>query len=825
MVATQRMHIMSRVWKINQSDTHNGNVYDGFDFNATHAMRVCRHTSDLWSCSILNDTDWVVENDTWYFFRVEHKGTEVRFWLNNTLFWYGNDSTLTNGSIGLWVEYYSNAQQMRVDDLKVYSTTGMNFYNSSVATSLGNQEYVTDNWSNVTKVLNTTVGAVVQWRVYANDTVDNWNASTIFSLTTVDGEAPRYFDNSTNNTKTGKPTLFSMRWTDNINLDGYIFSFDNGTGTFVNDSWADFESEWPFGDSQRSVVTLEETTLYKIYGENSSTGTPRYVADIEKSGSYMDGAEIYLKVFDYELPFWGTQRRLYLRNTSNQYGVVDFSTAQSQVIESGPVRVSLRFENFTSDFCWISPEAICANFSSNLYAYPRNYLMKYYIEGNYTESHTAGWSLPFYMHEVGLPRAFQVFAGYHKDGAYYKATTASESIGNYQGNVSFMYNTSGHNKTVGFFSTTSSPIQEGGWSLSIPAGYFMMLGTSWNYGNAYSFGWGTFFAESGLRSIEDNETAWKGLEPQWFDFYYPAEISNATGIYLGRDNETMAYNFTASGEKVNFNFSTGSYNRSYPILQIKDLSVVSAVKEHVWWRDVTGGAKAWKKLENGTHFLIQEGNASYFGYNYVLLSLNASFPTGKTYEFWISNSSDPIGDQAWSNATKVINSTVGALIRWRVYANDTAGNWNASEVFWFYAWKDGYISVDLVPSSVLRGQLVNASGEAKYKDDLEPINYSIVTVIMDGQTECTENTTASGEYGCQFTAPRRNKYYTVVVQVRDSKTGRLFSNVTSLRVTGYTYGEEEEEKPPNVGCYEVPMIVQDEGGYVSKANVRICVWR
>lgn len=40
------------------------------------------------------------------------------------------------------------------------------------------------NWSNVTKILNSTVGVIVLWRVWANDTSNNWNNTGILSLTT-----------------------------------------------------------------------------------------------------------------------------------------------------------------------------------------------------------------------------------------------------------------------------------------------------------------------------------------------------------------------------------------------------------------------------------------------------------------------------------------------------------------------------------------------------------------------------------------------------------------------------------------------------------------
>ena len=54
----------------------------------------------------------------------------------------------------------------------------------------------------------------------------------------------------------------------------------------------------------------------------------------------------------------------------------------------------------------------------------------------------------------------------------------------------------------------------------------------------------------------------------------------------------------------------------------------------------------------------------------------------------------------WSNVTKVINSTVGATIKWRVYANDTSNNWNVSEIFSYITTTLSYLEVNLeFPSS------------------------------------------------------------------------------------------------------------------------------
>lgn len=69
------------------------------------------------------------------------------------------------------------------------------------------------------------------------DTYNSGNGTvTIF----FDNTTLTYSQNTTNSTTPGQTTLFSFNWTDDValnNTGGYIFSFDNGTGTFVNDSF------------------------------------------------------------------------------------------------------------------------------------------------------------------------------------------------------------------------------------------------------------------------------------------------------------------------------------------------------------------------------------------------------------------------------------------------------------------------------------------------------------------------------------------------------------------------------------------------------------
>jgi len=96
------------------------------------------------------------------------------------------------------------------------------------------------NWSNVTKTVNSTIGATIAWCVYANDTSNNWNGTSCqnpFSYVTTSAEdtvSPTYSLNSTNSTLAGTSVSHNLFWQDNAGLAYAVFSFDNCTGTLEN---------------------------------------------------------------------------------------------------------------------------------------------------------------------------------------------------------------------------------------------------------------------------------------------------------------------------------------------------------------------------------------------------------------------------------------------------------------------------------------------------------------------------------------------------------------------------------------------------------------
>ena len=86
-----------------------------------------------------------------------------------------------------------------------------------------------------------------------------------------DTTPPTYSDNSTNSTLAGTNILHSLKWQDDTGLSGYIFSFDNGTGTFVNDSWVSFSGTLNWSNVTKSITsTVGATIRWKVYANDTS---------------------------------------------------------------------------------------------------------------------------------------------------------------------------------------------------------------------------------------------------------------------------------------------------------------------------------------------------------------------------------------------------------------------------------------------------------------------------------------------------------------------------------------------------------------------------
>lgn len=123
----------------------------------------------------------------------------------------------------------------------------------------------------------------------ASTTVDDFSASdndgtayggcqyknylgTGFAFTVDDDSAPTYDNVAYNTTTIGLPCLFSARWADDFPLAGYIFSYDNGTGSMANETWAALSGTLAWANVTKTLNATGGTTIRYQWFCNDSVG-------------------------------------------------------------------------------------------------------------------------------------------------------------------------------------------------------------------------------------------------------------------------------------------------------------------------------------------------------------------------------------------------------------------------------------------------------------------------------------------------------------------------------------------------------------------------
>lgn len=116
--------------------------------------------------------------------------------------------------------------------------------------------------------------AVGEYPIKVNITFDGETANNTknLSVTSVpDFAFPEYSINYTNSSKSGSYVMHSLMWEDNLQLSGYIFSFDNGSGLFVNDSLVSFSGPINWSNVTKYVNETTGTTIrWCVYANDTS---------------------------------------------------------------------------------------------------------------------------------------------------------------------------------------------------------------------------------------------------------------------------------------------------------------------------------------------------------------------------------------------------------------------------------------------------------------------------------------------------------------------------------------------------------------------------
>src|SRR3989304_6674302 len=141
-----------------------------------------------------------------------------------------------------------------------------------------------------------------------------------------------------------------------------------------------------------STVSVATTSVYRVTsGDTSQLNAPWYEVDVQIPACPIAGGNtvpdpcgslVNMTLFGQNLPenddnlsgssidMW----RIGLGSTA-----IAMRHANSTIVESGPARVHLRFENKTGDFC---NSGVCLNWTADIFAYPRYFLYYFTFASN-----------------------------------------------------------------------------------------------------------------------------------------------------------------------------------------------------------------------------------------------------------------------------------------------------------------------------------------------------------------------------------------------------------------------------------------------------------
>ena len=186
---------------------------------------------------------------------------------------------------------------------------------NSVNYSIVYRNYTGSSWSSLTIQAQTNNATYINTKedygsciemVYMNGTGTTKNITYDYIGTCID-IPPTYSSASTNSTFAGRSVNHSLYWQDTGGLSGFIFSFDNCTGTFVNNSWVSMTGTANWSNVTKTInSTIGCTIRWCVYANdtlnqwNSTSCTTPF--------SYVTTAPLTLIDTTITVPFYPNQR-------------------------------------------------------------------------------------------------------------------------------------------------------------------------------------------------------------------------------------------------------------------------------------------------------------------------------------------------------------------------------------------------------------------------------------------------------------------------------------------------------------------------------------
>jgi hypothetical protein len=403
--------------------------------------------------------------------------------------------------------------------------------------------------------------------------------------------APTYSDNSTNTTLAGQDTLFSLNWTDETGLSGYIFSFYNGSNTSYNPETADIES----GEIEiiGELTVASNTTVFSDDAESWSGDECGGDNNPWTTCTAGEG-DIYRNIYEH----------------SGTYAV----KADDFDIATRALQQTVSFAGYDAawlNFWWCGYSIPSGDYYGRLEVYDGSYNTVLEINSGNDQSYSSP-SPERYTHSI--------------------INITSYGLGD---------------------------ITEISWSYKIPgASDYVWFDDFYVYGETFA-----------VTDTEANKS------------YTAYNDVSLTGIYITNITVTVyvsVYNSSASTENENNNpdlwleLYDGSNwvnigNMSVTGTGNSSLSSQNQAVLDGWESELNRDLRIKGRYFDGT--ASNKDNINYTGL-WVEVDSHDEFINDTVASF--------TGLTNWSNVTKSVNTTTGATIKWKIYANDTNDNWNTS---------------------------------------------------------------------------------------------------------------------------------------------------
>jgi len=486
-----------------------------------------------------------------------------------------------------------------------------------------------------------------------------------------DVEAPKWSDNTTNNTVAGRPTEFRLKWTDAA-LSGYIFSLDNCTNSFSNVTEGSLSGTEDWSNVSLVINDTEGCTIrWQVFANDTNDNCN--VSDVFSFTTLPTYCDYSIQ--EWELPYTITQNNSYYCLASDEY-----IGGQTAITFNNPTQnttLDCLNYNLWSDDAINTYGVVCYGTNTkndtikNCYVSDFDYGVNLGADNNILINNTFISNLyyGFYLNNANNNQLINNTAMSNIRGIYIQSGSNNNITGGSSHDNSLSDYRLDDAGATNYFRNTN-------FTAARKISFYSETISWFNYNNRTDIElWlkTNVTSQSTIPTIERELTSWNQSLMQWND-------TNSSGSEI-----TARYNIT--GLKTNRYYSI--YNNSVFVQSLQtdpsgmlpsftiylssehEIKVEEDLEAPKWSDNTTNNTVAGRPIE----FRLKWTNAALSGYVFSLDNCTNSF--SNVTEGSLSGTVD------WSNVSLVINDTEGCTIRWQVFANDTNDNWNVSDVFSF----------------------------------------------------------------------------------------------------------------------------------------------